>query len=125
MKTGAAGIHDVHSDLFLDQNAKMALAYAAKEADSEGNIRIDTDHLLRGLLCFPNEVTEALNSVGLDLDGLRAAANRHRHDFPDSRLAFRNIIGFVWDLLKPPLLSLGLMAAVGLLVVLIVRLVNR
>jgi len=54
-------------DMPLDDNAKLALAYAAQEADLDEHPWIDTDHLLRGLLRFPNHASGVLQSIGLDL----------------------------------------------------------
>jgi len=52
----------------LNDNAKMVLAYAAQEADGNRQYWIDTDHLLLGLLRFPNEASPALAAIPLNLD---------------------------------------------------------
>jgi ATP-dependent Clp protease ATP-binding subunit ClpA len=66
----------------LNDNSKMVLAYAAQEADYDQEYWFDTDHLLRGILRFPNEATVALQSISLDLDKAREASKRNRSDFP-------------------------------------------
>lgn len=73
----AAG-HDVP----LSDNFKMVLTYAAEEADFDQEYWIDSDSLLRGILRFPNEATDALQSISLDLDKARTASKRNRADFP-------------------------------------------
>lgn len=43
----------------LDDDAKKAVAYAAEEADQDRQYWIESDHLLRGLLRFPNNARVA------------------------------------------------------------------
>ena len=62
----------------LGGEAIRALAYAQIEADSDRSFWIDTHHLLRGLLCFSNEASEALKQVGLDLEAVRRAPQHFR-----------------------------------------------
>jgi ATP-dependent Clp protease ATP-binding subunit ClpC len=69
-------------DLSLDDNSKKVLAYAAEESDFDKEYWIDTDHLLRGILRFPNEATNALESISLNLDEAREASKRNRAEFP-------------------------------------------
>jgi ATP-dependent Clp protease ATP-binding subunit ClpC len=66
----------------LDNKSKMVLAYAAKEADRDWQYWIDTDHLLRGILCFPNDAASALETISLDLATVRAASKKHRTELP-------------------------------------------
>jgi ATP-dependent Clp protease ATP-binding subunit ClpA len=69
----------------LDRNSKMTLAYAAEEADKDKQFWIDTDHLLRGLLRFPNETASALQSAGIDLANARISSDSHRKTVPPQR----------------------------------------
>jgi ATP-dependent Clp protease ATP-binding subunit ClpC len=69
-------------DMPLNDNSKKVLAYAAEEADLDQEYWIDTDHLLRGILRFPNEATAALRSISLDLNKARDASKRNRAEFP-------------------------------------------
>src|ERR1035441_7070891 len=48
-------LSDLMKDIPLDQNAKMVLAHAVNEAEMDNSFYIYTDHLLRGMLRFPNE----------------------------------------------------------------------
>lgn len=64
----------------LDNDAKKTLAYTVLEADRDWQYWIDTDHLLRGLLRFDNETTEALSAEGLTLEPLREASARDRRE---------------------------------------------
>jgi hypothetical protein len=58
------------------------LAYALFEADWDRQFWIDTDHLLRGLLRFPNAATESLTSMGLTLESVRSSAKNDRKKSP-------------------------------------------
>lgn len=66
----------------LDAAAKKALAYGAKEADRDNQYWIECDHLLRGLLRFPNEAAEALGESGITLQGVRTPAKECRRRNP-------------------------------------------
>jgi len=70
------------ADIPLDGDAKKAVAYAAKEADHDRQYWIDSDHLLRALLRFPNDAANALLSTGVQLQALRSASALHRKEFP-------------------------------------------
>ena len=70
------------ADIPLDDDAKKAVAYAAKEADLDRQYWIESDHLLRGLLRFPNNAAEALLKANTHLDALRSASVQHRKEFP-------------------------------------------
>jgi hypothetical protein len=61
-------------DVPLTKDGKLALAYAAEEADRDSQYAIDTDHLLRGILRFPNESSVALGTVGVTLKATRKAS---------------------------------------------------
>jgi len=61
---------------------RRPLAYAAQEADLDREFWIDTDHLLRGLLSFPNAAADALSKLGVELEAMRAASLRNRQEFP-------------------------------------------
>ena len=67
----------------LDTDAKKTLAYAARECDQDRCYWLDTDHLLRGLLRFPNEATPALEETGLALESARAASTENRRKIAD------------------------------------------
>ena len=114
-----------NAEIPLDRDSKIVLAYTSREADSDWSSAIETDHLLRGLLRFPNEACEALNAVGLDLEGARDASKQFRRERNSPRAILDRIASLSWSVLKPVLISLAIMAAAGLLVVLIVRFVNR
>lgn len=60
----------------LDGNVKLSMIDAAAEADSDSQQAIDTDHLLRGILRGTNKTSEALQSVGINLDSVREASRR-------------------------------------------------
>jgi hypothetical protein len=70
------------ADIPLDDDAKKAVAYAAKEADLDRQYWIDSDHLLRGLLRFPNNAAEALSKANIHLNALRTASVQHRKESP-------------------------------------------
>jgi len=65
-------------DVGLDDDAKKVLAYTALEADADWDAEIDTDHLVRGILRFPNVASAALESISLNVDGARASSRLDR-----------------------------------------------
>jgi ATP-dependent Clp protease ATP-binding subunit ClpC len=93
---------DHKKEIPLDQNAKLALAYAAKEAEIDHSSSLNTDHLLRGILCFANEAAEALQSVGMTLDIARAAYKSQDSKFPGIRLIKESVGTLYWWLFGRP-----------------------
>ena len=71
----------------LEDDAKKALRFAAQEADLDREFWIDTDHLLRGLLRFPNDATAALSKAGLELESLQSASVQNRKVLPSKPVA--------------------------------------
>jgi hypothetical protein len=65
----------------LDADAHRALACAVAEADRDGQHWIDSDHLLRGLLRFPNRAQFAILKTELNLSLARQASFRDRDEF--------------------------------------------
>jgi ATP-dependent Clp protease ATP-binding subunit ClpA len=65
-------------DIPLNEGGKKALAYAVAEANRDWRYWIDCDHLLRGLLRFPNKAFDALEQAGINLSSVRSAANLRR-----------------------------------------------
>jgi ATP-dependent Clp protease ATP-binding subunit ClpC len=121
---GTATKEQLRADMPLDNNAKMALAYAAQEADSDQEYWIDTDHLLRALLCFHNEASPALESVPLDLASLRTLSRRHRSEFPPARTPIVKISWLWLGPIKRALVKLAILALVGLIAGLVIRWLN-
>lgn len=107
-----------HIDLHLDQDAKRTLACAAIESDPDGRKIIDTDHLLRGLLCFSNEASRALNSVSIHLADIRAASIRF-HGEPQSWEVERTVSKKVKPARKSSLPKLALIGIVGSFIALV------
>lgn len=66
------------SEIEFDAEAKQALAFAEIEADREYEDWIDTDHLLRGLMCFPNKADFALLKIEFSLSEARKGSRRDR-----------------------------------------------
>ena len=93
-------------DLPLNDNSKKVLAYAAQEAGLDGSYTIDTDHLLRALLRFPNEASAALGSISLDLATAQTLSRRNRADFPDKRTLYIRLFGAPFRAHRPALLKL-------------------
>jgi hypothetical protein len=56
----------------LDSDANKTLAYTAQEAGLDWEFWIDADHLLRGLLRFPNAAADALSKPGVELGTMYA-----------------------------------------------------
>jgi ATP-dependent Clp protease ATP-binding subunit ClpC len=109
----------------LDINSKKALAYAAQEADLDQEYWIDTDHLLRSLLCFPNEASPALESIQLDLASVRAASKHHRAEHPPKRKPIFGRTGILFRRFRMALLKLAIFALAMVLANILVRLLNH
>jgi hypothetical protein len=86
-------VPNVSRDLGLDREAKMVLAHTAQEAAVDDSYFIDADHLLRGLLCFPNVASEALKAIPLDLSAVREASKTHRAKHPHKRSVYHRLFG--------------------------------
>jgi ATP-dependent Clp protease ATP-binding subunit ClpC len=84
---------DLMKNIPLDQNAKMVLTYAMNEAALDDSFYIYVDHLLRGILRFPNEAADALQSISLDLDKARAASKLIRTKYPPKRTLYHRLFG--------------------------------
>lgn len=69
-------------DIPLDMAGKRALAHAAEEADRDWQYWIDCDHLLRGLLRFPNQAKDALTQSGITLAAVRKTVRGQRELLP-------------------------------------------
>jgi len=121
---GKASKEQLMTDIPLDNNAKMALAYAAQESDLDQQYWIDTDHLLRGLLRFPNEASEALKSISLDLPTARVGSLRHREEHPPGRTPLLRLAGFWFEPIKMAFVKLVLLAFVGLIAVAVIYWIN-
>lgn len=68
----------------LDADAHRALAFAVAEADRDSQHWIDSDHLLRGLLRFPNRAQFAIFKTEMNLTLARQASVRDRDEYlPD------------------------------------------
>lgn len=79
---GNASKKQLMTDMRLDNNSKMAMKYSVEEAEMDQLPYIYADHLLRGLLRFPNKASSALQSIHLDLPTARVASQRHRAESP-------------------------------------------
>jgi ATP-dependent Clp protease ATP-binding subunit ClpA len=69
-------------DIPLTRDGKKVLAYAVVEADRRWDYWIDCDHLLRGLLRFPNVASHALEQTGINLNSVRSASKSRRREHP-------------------------------------------
>jgi hypothetical protein len=72
---------DKANRLELDMDAKRALTFAVLEADRDREYWIDTDHLLRGLMRFPNKAHFAVLKTEMNLKAARVASRRDREEF--------------------------------------------
>jgi ATP-dependent Clp protease ATP-binding subunit ClpC len=77
------------ADIPLTPQSKLALGYAAQEADRDGTYPIDADHLLRGVLRTDDSTAKKLAQAGWTLKGLRAASRTARQSQSKARLPFR------------------------------------
>ena len=106
----AEGIPD-EGRLELDTEARRALGFAVTEADRDGEYWIDSDHLLRGILRFPNRAHFAILKLEIDLHSVRIASKADRQIFPPQPTPSTKI--FKYRMRKhlvrwvPPILSLA------------------
>jgi hypothetical protein len=80
-----SGQENPETRLELDIEAKRALDFALMEADRDWEYWIDSDHLLRGILRFPNRAHFAILKLEIDLHSARAASKADRHESPSHR----------------------------------------
>jgi ATP-dependent Clp protease ATP-binding subunit ClpA len=64
-----------------DAETRRALAFAVLEADRDREYWIDSDHVLRGLLRFPNKADFALLKTELSLESARLASRKDREQY--------------------------------------------
>jgi Clp amino terminal domain, pathogenicity island component len=100
----------------LKPDAKKAVAFAAAEADRDGQFWIDSDHLLRGLLSFDNEAKKALLSAGIDFEAARAASLSYRQRFPAPPIPVWRLVRLWVRRYRFPLLFLGIIILLLLVV---------
>jgi len=96
--------------LELDLEAKRAFAFTVMEADRDREYWIDSDHLLRGLLRFPNRAHFAVLKTEINLQSARLASRLDREEhLPDESSNLKVVKYLVRKyvaLLVPPMLSL-------------------
>jgi hypothetical protein len=94
-----------------DVEARRALGFAVIEADRDREYWIDSDHLLRGILRFPNRAHFAILKVELDLNTARTGSRTDRHRFPPphapGKKVFQYLIRKLLPLWIPTILSLA------------------
>ena len=115
---------DMGPNVGLDPEAKKVLAYAAQEATADDSYFIDADHLLRGLLCFPNEASGALKTIELDLATARDASKMHRAKYPEKKSLYHRIFGSPFKAHRIVYMKLIISLAVILSAALLIRWLN-
>ncbi|MFY9853611.1 MAG: Clp protease N-terminal domain-containing protein [Terracidiphilus sp.] len=108
----------------LNDNSKKVLAYTAQEAKFDDEYWIDTDHLLRGLLRFPSEASDALQSISLDLAKLREASKLHRKKFPAKKTLYFRLFGRPYKAHRVTIAKWIVALMVCVLTALLIRLLN-
>jgi hypothetical protein len=99
------------SSIGLDFEARRALAFAVLEADRDREYWIDSDHVLRGLLRFPNKADFALLKTELTLDSARVASRKDREQYLPEQNPSLKVVKYLarkyFLLLAPAVLSLA------------------
>jgi hypothetical protein len=97
--------------LELDTEAKRAFAFAVLEADRDREYWIDSDHLLRGLLRFPNRAHFAVLKTEINLQSARLASRLDREEHLPDEASNVKVVKYLVrkyvTLLVPPMLSLA------------------
>jgi hypothetical protein len=95
----------------LEPDVKKALAFAVLEADRDREYYIDSDHLLRGILRFPNQADFALLKTELTLRTARLRSLRDREEFLPQENPSLKVVQYLirkhLALWGPPILSLA------------------
>ena len=78
---GEIDAHFDESQLELDSEARRAFSFALMEADRDREYWIDSDHLLRGLMRFPNRAHFAILKTEINLDQVRRGSRKDREEF--------------------------------------------
>jgi len=117
-------VTDLMKDIPLDRNAKMTLAFAFNEAELDNSFYIYTDHLLRGILRFPNEASDALQSISLDLAKARDASKLIRAKYPYKKTLYHRLFGRPFQAHRVALAKLLLFMIVVTLATLLIRWIN-
>jgi hypothetical protein len=99
-----------HSTLELDTEAKRAFSFALMEADRDNEYWIDSDHLLRGLMRFPNKAHFAVLKTEIDLTMARAASHQDRQMMKPAHAPDRKVMRFLvrkYAAMGAPVISLA------------------
>ena len=95
----------------LDAEAKRVLAFAVMEADRDREYWIDADHLLRGLMRFPNKAHFAVLKTELSLEAARHASRLDREEHLPEETPNLKVVQYLvrkhLALWLPPALSLA------------------
>jgi ATP-dependent Clp protease ATP-binding subunit ClpA len=109
--TAGRDCQDKTNEAEPDFDARRALAFAVQEADRDREYWIDTDHLLRGLMSFPNKAHFAVLKTEMNLKAARIASRRDREEFlPEETPSFKVVQYLMrkhFALWVPPILSLA------------------
>lgn len=117
-------VPEVSLELGLDRQAKMVLAHTAQEAAADDSYFIDADHLLRGLLCFPNVASDALKTIALDLSWAREASKAHRAKHPRRKTLYHRVFGSPFNVHRGIYIKLLAFIVVMVLAALVIRWLN-
>jgi hypothetical protein len=104
-------VSPAESRLEFDIEAKRALGFAIVEADRDREYWIDSDHLLRGILRFPNRAHFAVLKVEVYLHSARVASKADRQIFPQRETPSIKVVKYLirkhLALWIPPILGLA------------------
>jgi len=113
------------SNIPFNADARMALAHAEKEANRDWSPHIDTDHLLRGLMRFKNDASDALKSAGVHLPDIRAAAKQHRIQIPSARASFGWLFKQMWKMAWPVVWRVSLLVLVVVAIIVAIHFIKK
>ena len=116
---------DPMKDMPLDADSKKVLAYSLEEAELDNSFYVDANHVLRGILRFPNEASDALQSVPLDLEKARAACKLGRTKYYSKKTLYHRLFGSPFRAHRSALLKLLAFVIVLILGALLVGSLNN
>jgi ATP-dependent Clp protease ATP-binding subunit ClpC len=117
-------LNDLMTDMPLDEDSKKALACSIEEAESDDSFYVGTDHILRGILRFSNQASDALQIVPLDLAKAREASKLSRTKYHSKKTFYHRLFGNPFQEHGPALLKLLAFVVALFLGALVIHLLN-
>ncbi len=90
-RSPVTSLRNASNEIDLDIEVKQALEFALVEANRDRENLIDSDHVLRGIMRFPNKAHFALLKTEINLTSVRIASYHDRREFTRPKKAGFNV----------------------------------